>query len=222
MSDVKPVCTTDEARAYFKNKGLTYNDITEGDIAVLLIYLKQEIKKSNEIGETSVNTMYMSRKIDMKKRSNGSIIKCFLYINSHYFTQRECISFNENGFIGFCGWADTGNTNPILRAFLRWCDTLADDEPRLYTAEELQKLPAGTAMVVEQHVILNDEEIGIRKWGIHDGQMINSFVGNFLVYTIQEIPFKAIARDNIHTTMFRFWNKMPTNEQSKGVKWDAE
>lgn len=120
------VCTTKEARQYFRDKGLSYHDITEGDILSLLMLLNREIKKSNKAGETSVSTMHMSSKIDMKKRTNGTIIKCFLYINSHYFTQREAISFDEDGFIGFAGWADQRNTNPLLRAFLRWCDDLAE------------------------------------------------------------------------------------------------
>ena len=120
------VCTTKEARQYFWDKGLSYADITEGDILSLLMLLNREIKKSNKAGETSVSTMHMSSKISMKKRTNGTIIKCFLYINSHYFTQREAISFNEDGYIGFAGWADQGNTNPLLRAFLRWCDDLAE------------------------------------------------------------------------------------------------
>lgn len=119
------VCTSEEARQYFRDKGLSYHDITEGDILSLLMLLNREIKKSNKAGETSVSTMHMSSKIYMKKRTNGTIIKCFLYINSHYFTQREAISFNQDGFIGFAGWADQGNTNPLLRAFLRWCDDLA-------------------------------------------------------------------------------------------------
>lgn len=119
------VCTNGEARQYFRDKGLSYHDITEGDILSLLMLLNREIKKSNKAGETSVSTMHMSSKIDMKKRTNGTIIKCFLYINSHYFTQREAISFDEDGFIGFAGWADQRNTNPLLRAFLRWCDDLA-------------------------------------------------------------------------------------------------
>lgn len=119
------VCTNEEARQYFRDKGISYHDITEGDILSLLMMLNREIKKSNKAGETSVITMHMSSKINMKKRTNGTIIKCFLYINSHYFTQREAISFNEDGFIGFAGWADQGNTNPLLRAFLRWCDDLA-------------------------------------------------------------------------------------------------
>lgn len=119
------VCTNDEARQYFRDKGLSYADITEGDILSLLMLLNREIKKSNKAGETSVSTMHMSSKIGMKKRTNGTIIKCFLYVNSHYFTRREAISFNEDGFIGFAGWADQGNINPLLRAFLRWCDDLA-------------------------------------------------------------------------------------------------
>ena len=120
------VCTNEEARQYFRRKGLSYHDITEGDILSLLMLLNREIKKSNKAGETSVSTMHMSSKIGMKKRTNGTIIKCFLYVNSHYFTRREAISFNEDGFIGFAGWADQGNTNPLLRACLRWCDDLAE------------------------------------------------------------------------------------------------
>lgn len=118
------VCSRDEAREYFKEKGLTYGDINEGDILVLTMLLQKEIKKSNKEGETSCD-MSLSAKVDMKKKSNGSIICCFLYMNSHYFTRREAISFNRDGFIGLTGWADQGNTNPILRAFLKWCDYLA-------------------------------------------------------------------------------------------------
>ena len=122
----EPVCTNNEARNYFNEKGLSYKDITEGDIAVLIIFLNEEFKQSNKTGETSVNTMHLSAKVDIKSRQNGSIISAFLYLNSHYFTRRECISFNRDGFIGFAGWADDGNLNPIRRAFLRWCDAMAD------------------------------------------------------------------------------------------------
>lgn len=125
------VCSSDEAREYFKNKGLTYDSITEGDILVLSMMLEKELKISNRNKETSVSTLTLSKRIDLKKKSNGHIIDCFLYINSHYFTQRECISFNADGFIGFAGWADIGNKNPILRAFLKWCDYMADNEENI-------------------------------------------------------------------------------------------
>lgn len=128
MSREEAVCSNDEARQYFKDKGLTYADITEGDILVLVGNLNKEIKKSNKAGETSTDTMHLSKKIAIKKNRDGSIVSCYLYMNSHYFTQREAISFNVDGFIGFAGWADQGNTNPLLRAFLKWCDYLADSE----------------------------------------------------------------------------------------------
>lgn len=124
------VCSSDQCREYFKECGLTYKDITEQEILILVMLLRKELKDANKAGETSVSTMRLSEKIDMKKRSNGSIETCFLYLNSHYFTRRECISFNQDGFIGFCGWADTGNSNPVKRAFLKWCDAIkeVDDE----------------------------------------------------------------------------------------------
>lgn len=128
IREYEAVCSNNEARQYFKDKGLTYADVTEGDILVLIGNLNKEIKKSNKAGETSTNTMHLSKKVTMKKNRDGSIISCFLYMNSHYFTQREAVSFNEDGFIGFAGWADQGNTNPLLRAFLKWCDYLADSE----------------------------------------------------------------------------------------------
>ena len=122
----EPYCTNDEARDYFFKKcGFTYDDITEEDISILVLMLKEELKISNKKGETVVN-MKLSEKIQMKTKENGAIKYCFLYLNSNYFTRREAISFNEDGFIGFAGWADDSNLNPIKRAFCRWCDYLKD------------------------------------------------------------------------------------------------
>ena len=99
--------------------------VTEGDILTLVMLLNKHIKKANADCETSMGSMYLSRRIDLKRRTNGALISCFLYVNSHYFERRECISFNADGWIGFASWADQGNTNPILRAFIEWCDALA-------------------------------------------------------------------------------------------------
>lgn len=67
----------------------------------------------------------VAEKIKSKYNTNGRLKECYLYMNSHYFTRRECISFNKDGFIGFAGWADQRNTNPIIDAFIKWCDVLA-------------------------------------------------------------------------------------------------
>lgn len=125
QTGIAPVCTNSEARTYFSGRGLTYDDITEGDILTLVMLLSKHIKLANKTCETSMGTMYLSRRVDTKRKTNGAIVSCFLYVNSHYFERRECISFNKGGWIGFAGWADQGNTNPILRAFIEWCDLLA-------------------------------------------------------------------------------------------------
>ena len=45
-----PVCSNDDVRQHFKECGITYNDITEGDILALVLLLNREIKKSVEMG----------------------------------------------------------------------------------------------------------------------------------------------------------------------------
>ncbi|NRT90116.1 hypothetical protein [Clostridium beijerinckii] len=86
--------------------------------------LNKHIRQANKDGITSVNTMRMSEKVKSKYKSNGELIECYLFMNSHYFTQRECISFNKDGFIGFCGWAGGTNSVPIINAFIEWCNYL--------------------------------------------------------------------------------------------------
>jgi len=120
--------TREDARRYFTDCGLTYDDITEGDILLLVMLLNKEIKKANKLGETSVSTIHLSKKMVFVNSPRHTCKRCFLYLNSHYFTQRECISFNEDGFIGFCGWADLKNTAPILRAFIKWCYVLKEQK----------------------------------------------------------------------------------------------
>lgn len=37
-----------------------------------------------------------------------------------YFDDREAVTFNTDGFIGFAGWADNTNVQPILEGFKEW------------------------------------------------------------------------------------------------------
>lgn len=118
--------TSEEARNYFVQKGLSYEEITEGDICVLVMLLNKHVKQAAKAHTMSVDTMRMSQKIKSKYKTNGTLISCYLYINSHYFTHREAISFNPDGFIGFAGWADSGNTQPLIDAFIEWIDYMSE------------------------------------------------------------------------------------------------
>ena len=111
------------ARKYFQEKGLSYENITSGDICVLVMILNKHLKIAIKENKTPTK-MYMSEKIDFKYKPNGTLKEGYLYVNSQYFRQREAISFNSDGFIGFCGWADDRNTPIIVNAFIEWCDTI--------------------------------------------------------------------------------------------------
>lgn len=49
-----------------------------------------------------------------------------LRCSSHYFEGREAVTFNQDGFVGFAGWADDTNVQPILRGFLKWVEHEAE------------------------------------------------------------------------------------------------
>lgn len=120
--------TTKDAREYFKNKGLSYDDIGMVDF----IQLHTIVGTFLDIYRTKTDH---SRQMDMKIRkmcprnkkfNKGKLVRGEILIDGSYFHSREGITFNENGFIGFCGEFSTVNSEPILAAFVKWCDELAE------------------------------------------------------------------------------------------------
>ncbi|WP_143314259.1 hypothetical protein [Clostridium sp. HBUAS56017] len=115
--------SSEAARKYFDKKALSYKDIKRKDVEKLRDFVGEEIKKF--VKENKVlETMVIHPKIRTKCRTNSKIIKAFIYVDAHYFKKRECISFNENGFIGFAGWAGGANVRPMITGFIKWCDYL--------------------------------------------------------------------------------------------------
>ena len=123
--------TTSEARAYFKEKGLTYNDVTLDDLHYLKLLLDEQfIKERKKRIQTRHKPQYWIRVNEAKYYKGeytpeGRLVCAYLTGKGAYFTAREVISFNRDGFIGFCGAADSENTAPVLAAFIEWCDWLA-------------------------------------------------------------------------------------------------
>ena len=44
----------------------------------------------------------------------GDVIGRSVRVKSHYFDAREGVTFGSDGFVGFAGWADENNIQPIL------------------------------------------------------------------------------------------------------------
>ena len=124
--------TRDEARAYFKEKGLTYDRVTLADLKYLHELLDEHfIRQRKERMKTHKRPLYWKRVNDAKyykgeyNPETGGVICAYLTGNGEYFTAREVISFSRHGYICFCGEADEGNTEPVLTAFVEWCDWLS-------------------------------------------------------------------------------------------------
>lgn len=120
----------DDARAYFESKGLTYHSVTLPALRYLAVLLNEQFIQQKKERLQSQSSIYWERINDAKYYKgeydeNGKLICAYLTGKGSYFSAREVISFNRNGFIGFCGEADDKNTAPVLTAFCKWCDWLA-------------------------------------------------------------------------------------------------
>ena len=158
--------TSEQARELVSEKGLTYEYNTESDICVLVILLNKHVKQANKAGTMSTNTMRMSQEINSKYSSNGTVKECCLFLNSHFFTQREAISFNPDGFIGFAGWADNRNKFPLINAFAEWIESIASWfvslTKRLLIKNNQQSLSQSSCDIAT--VLANHPTINVQDW----------------------------------------------------------
>lgn len=115
----------DEVRQYFKDKGLDYSKITANDIEFLNRFIERELTDYILSGNEHALQMDMSVSRLLKKDvkfNNGKLGYAYLHVDGSYFKRRESVSFNERGFIGFCGELSGCNSQPILKGFCKWCD----------------------------------------------------------------------------------------------------
>ncbi|WPS85523.1 hypothetical protein SMD22_00250 (plasmid) [Brevibacillus halotolerans] len=120
-----------DAREHFENSGLSYSKIKEEEIKKLVDILSEELSSYLEYGGDHAQEMGMRvrkpRVKDIKCLKKG-LVYAYIKIDGSYFERREGISFNKDGFIGFGGEFSDVNVEPILKAFCRWCDTIANKQ----------------------------------------------------------------------------------------------
>lgn len=112
------------AREYFKKCNLTYDDIDMNAIYRLIKILNFKIFEANSCMLMINEPKLRGRYTNVKLNKNGKIIFAEIRVKGTYFDDREAITFNEDGFIGLCGWADGYNLTPFVLGFKDWCDWL--------------------------------------------------------------------------------------------------
>lgn len=115
--------TADDLRGLF-SKHLSYERVSADDVFALSCYIGIECMRHNRERRSPVRyrlpTIHRNMpKVSLAKGREG-IESAFVRIDGHYFEGREAVSFNEGGFIGFCGWADSESERAILDGFYRW------------------------------------------------------------------------------------------------------
>lgn len=111
MTNAQPM-TRDQARELFKAAGLTYAVITPQHMQRLRSLINQRMVKSG-----LMRGVYRCRqRAIVRILDRYAEIRC----KASYFDNREAITFNRDGFIGFAGWADDENVQPILQGFAEW------------------------------------------------------------------------------------------------------
>lgn len=118
---------TQTCRDRFKDMGLT-NEIAKNNLDILVEFIKEEIEQHNAEGSGIFLSLdekieIVSRK-DMKNKTDYEEI--YLTVSGEYFKNRQAISFEYDGWIGFCGWASSANQKPFLNAFNRWLDIIKE------------------------------------------------------------------------------------------------
>lgn len=104
----------DEARAAWSKKGLSLEDVTRSELMRLRSLINAEMIESDAVR----STLRCKQRWSLK---NGfADLRC----KAFYFEERQCITFESDGFVGFAGWADDTNIQPILRGFIKWLSSL--------------------------------------------------------------------------------------------------
>lgn len=117
--------TRHDARAYWRESGVQLEDITPADLRALRKRLDFEMQAHG--GKIAMKTTKAAR-----AQHGGVEVRCAGY----HFEDREALTFYprdgdyaQPGIqVGFAGWADDENIQPILRGFMCW---LAERQGRL-------------------------------------------------------------------------------------------
>lgn len=110
----------DKLRKKF-NTSLSYQIIDEMKLYRLKWLIAEEL--SNHDGKINMR-LSTNKKKDVKILKRTGLKFAMLKVDGSYFKEREAISFNESGFIGFAGWASGYNLEPFANAFEKWMDEM--------------------------------------------------------------------------------------------------
>lgn len=116
------------ARSYFRELGLSFENITISQAYKLSEFITAEIEPLLADKE-----YHMVLRLCMEEKIKKNKYGIFLFTNGSYFKKREAIYFynpktNDRTItIGFCGCASGCNRIPFIKGFIKWCDWMKEN-----------------------------------------------------------------------------------------------
>ena len=117
-----------EARAYFREKGLTYADISRTDLTYLCALLDLHFVKHRRDRFKSGGFSHWVRtnRPQFYQTATGAMVCATITGKGEYFTARNAVVFDRDGHISFFGEGEGDNARPVMAAFEAWCDAMAE------------------------------------------------------------------------------------------------
>lgn len=112
---------TEQAREIWSNAGFDYSVLTVPKVEMLVGLLSMELSTFAMDGG-----MEMSVADKIIWMDGDRTVWCEISVSGPYFNNREAITFNRDGYIGFAGWASTVNLEPFIKAFVLWVEWLKE------------------------------------------------------------------------------------------------
>ena len=109
---MREIKTNDEARELIEAAGITVENVTDDQLVMLWQSLRSRLRNSGNYN----GTYKMDTPTDLM----------FMTCSTEQWDEREAVSFNRDGFIGFAGWADSSNVKPILKGVSDWLEKIND------------------------------------------------------------------------------------------------
>jgi len=103
------------ARGEFGAAGLSYADLDLVALRLLRRLINLEMIRSG-----LMKSSYRCYRGVVFQNAGTDRFFAGIRCSAFYFDRREAVSFNRDGFIGFAGWSDDTNVQPILRGFVAW------------------------------------------------------------------------------------------------------
>lgn len=133
---MEQLLTHEQACKHFKDCGLSYQDITLRELRYLQVELDSEFISVHRayLNGQRKKPLYWLHANDAKyykgeyDPADGHMIHAHLTAKGTYFTARNVIDFWRGGRIEFCFEASDLNAQPVLKAFMAWCDWLKGEK----------------------------------------------------------------------------------------------